>query len=438
MDIVKAYGSWVQKLSAGGHPIAARRLLALGWRAQGLRYRVAGDRRLLPADRFLAAFMMRAMIRPLADPNNSAIVSIFTPCELVQEAGLNPYNVEGFSSYLSGSQAERLFMQTAEDAGLSETLCSFHKAFLGAAVSGVLPAPRCIVYTSLACDANLVTFRWLADFYQVPLYAIDVPLRNTDADIFYLADQLREVASFLESHTGRRIDEAALRTRLERSRATLADYDAFQRIRARKAVATDLVTPLYAGMTNNVLLGTEDERRYAAMLVRDAQAAAPMDPDQVSIYWMHTIPFWSESVQNALAFNDRARIVGCELGQSFPIDFDPSDPYRAMAWRLANHALNGDASRRIAYGIQHAREAGADGAVWFCHWGCKHTLGAAQLAKRAFEDAGLPLLVLDGDSIDHAHGGEGQTATRLGAFLEMLEERRAAAPHAAAPTEKAV
>ena len=32
-----------------------------------------------------------------------------------------------------------------------------------------------------------------------------------------------------------------------------------------------------------------------------------------------------------------------------------------------------------------------------------------------------PLLILDGDGCDRSHGGEGQTATRLGAFLEMLK-----------------
>ena len=30
------------------------------------------------------------------------------------------------------------------------------------------------------------------------------------------------------------------------------------------------------------------------------------------------------------------------------------------------------------------------------------------------------MLILDGDGCDRSHGGEGQTSTRLGAFLEML------------------
>ena len=109
-----------------------------------------------------------------------------------------------------------------------------------------------------------------------------------------------------------------------------------------------------------------------------------------------------------------------EEGDFMSPDFDPEKPYEAMARRMVYHALNGSAIRRIEAGIRHAKETGADGVVWFGHWGCKHTLGAAQLAKRKFEEQGIPLLILDGDGSDRSHGGEGQTSTRLGAFLEML------------------
>ena len=54
------------------------------------------DKRLMPADRHLANLMMDTMLRPLQKPEDSVIVSIFTPCEMMQEVGLHPYNVEGF------------------------------------------------------------------------------------------------------------------------------------------------------------------------------------------------------------------------------------------------------------------------------------------------------------------------------------------------------
>lgn len=137
---------------------------------------------------------------------------------------------------------------------------------------------------------------------------------------------------------------------------------------------------------------------------------------------MHTIPFWSEALKKDLVFNKNVQIAGCELSQVCEPDFDPDRPYEAMAQRMVFHSLNGNITRRIEAGISHAKEVKADGAVWFNHWGCKHTMGAAQLAKKKFESEGIPLLILDGDGCDRSHGGEGQTATRLEAFLEMLNQ----------------
>ena len=401
MQIIETFGHYVENLT-NTKPENARWLLKTGWDAQNLKFRFMQDKRLMPADRYLANLMMDTMLRPLQKPEDSVIVSIFTPCEMMEEVGLHPYNVEGFSCYLSESKAERAFLQQAENQGIAETLCSYHKTFLGAAQKGLLPKPKCIVYTNLTCDANLLTFRTLADFYQVPAFAIDVPWQPNEENVQYVADQLKELKIFLEKHTGKTISEDALKNRLACSKRTLENYKKYQQMRADRYVPSDLVTPLYAGMTNNILLGTEEEEKYTQMLLEDIKKAPAAKGKH--IYWMHTIPFWSDAVKQELCFSEKAQIVGCEL----------------MARRMVYHSLNGSALRRIEAGIRHAKQAGADGAVWFGHWGCKHTLGAAQLAKKKFEEVGLPLLILDGDGCDRSHGGEGQTSTRLGAFLEML------------------
>ena len=85
-------------------------------------------------------------------------------------------------------------------------------------------------------------------------------------------------------------------------------------------------------------------------------------------------------------FQEKAQIVGCELAHTFDLDeydFDPRKPYEAMAARMVYHTLNGSASRRIENGIKNAKKAGADGAVWFGHWGCKHTLARPGSQKRS-------------------------------------------------------
>ena len=135
---------------------------------------------------------------------------------------------------------------------------------------------------------------------------------------------------------------------------------------------------------------------------------------------MHTIPYWVVPLREVLDYNEAVQVVGCDMSFEGLIQGDTADPYRAMAQRVVYSAFNGPVQRRIDRGLEAARELKADGVIWFCHWGCKHTLGGAQIAKQKFEAAGYPCLILDGDGCDRSHGGEGQMATRVEAFIEML------------------
>ena len=113
MDINEIFGQYVDKYT-DQNPEKGQKLLKLGWKAQNFKFRHFPNKRLMPADRYLADFMMQAMRAPLQDPENSAIVSIFVPCEMLQEAGLNPYNAEAYSCYLEASKVERACLQQAE------------------------------------------------------------------------------------------------------------------------------------------------------------------------------------------------------------------------------------------------------------------------------------------------------------------------------------
>ncbi len=418
MNPIDIFGNVINNLNDSGHHKAARRVLEIGWGAMGIKMKHFPDKRLIPADRYLAPMMMDVMMKPLIEPQNSAVVSIFTACELLEEVGLNPYNAEAFSSYISASHAEREMLDIMDSDGISETFCSYHKIFAGAAVAKLMPAPRCIVHTNLICDANLVSFRRMQQVFQVPLFYIDVPIRQDESSVAYVERQLRELKTFLEEVTGKKIDDDALSERVARSKRTLNNYQRFQELRADRQILTDLVSPLYCAMSNNILLGTEQEEKYTQMLLEDVVAAPPKKGKH--IYWMHALPYWSDSVYSLLAFNESAQIVGNEIGQTCSADFETDNPYRGMAQRMVYNSLNGTGSRRIDIGIKHAKDAGSDGVVWFNHWGCKHTIGISQLAKKRFEEAGIPCLILDGDACDRSHGGEGQTSTRLSAFLEMI------------------
>lgn len=418
-DIVASFGAWVQS-TCEKDPVKARRWLARGYQAKELQIRHDPRLKDSPAARMVAAQTMRAMTLPLVHPERSAMASLFLPCEPLQVMGLYPYSCEGLGCFLSGTQAEQSFLQYAESQGLPDTFCSYHRVFIGAAEKGLMPKPQFILNTTLACDANLLTFRRLAEYFQVPQFVVDVPYETDDQAINYVADQLREMVRFMEKKTGHTLDEDALRAAVARSQRSMEQFDRYMTLRAGKLLVGELTGEMFSAFALHALLGTPETEAYTRLCIQEAEKAPPATG--VRLVWMHTTPFWVQPLRQVTDCNRQVQVVACDMCFEGLLKgpMDP-DPYRAMAQRVVCSAFNGPVERRIQRGIDAAFQVQAEGAVWFCHWGCKHTLGGAQLAKQRFESAGIPCLVLDGDGCDRSHGGEGQLATRMEAFVEMLK-----------------
>lgn len=421
MGIIDKFGHIVENTCCSD-PARAGRLLKLGWQAQNFKFRHFPDKRLSRSGAYLSVLLMDAMLAPLRDPGNTAIVSVFTPCELLHTYGIKPFNAEGFSCYIAASHAENSFLKAAEEHGLPETFCSYHKVFLGAAYKKLLPSPKCIISTNLACDANQITFRELADHYKIPHFYIDVPVNISDASVSYVASQLKELDTALSKLTGKAMDTAALKNVLQRSKNTVKNYKSYMAARADKCLLQDLVTPLYEFVTMNILLGTVPALKYTSMALNDALGAPKAEG--VRLFWIHTVPYLQNELKNILNFSKKAQIVGIDMASSALADIDPDKPYEAMARRMVYNSFNGTASHRIDAALSQAKSVNADGAIWFCHCGCKNTLGASSLAKETFEKNGMPLLIMNGDGCDRSSGNEGQNTTRIEAFIEMLEQAK--------------
>lgn len=422
-SIVRQFGKAVQR-TCRRDPLAARKLLRMGYHAKELQLKAAPGA-LHKAAQLAAAETTASMVAPLDHPDQAVMVSLFTPCEMLQVLGLHPYSCEGLGCFLSGAWAEKMFLEYAESEGLPETFCSYHKAFIGAAELGLMPKPRFVVNTTLACDANLLTFRRMAEFFQVPQMVLDIPYDQDEDAVRYVADQLRQLRGFLEEHTGKSLDEDALRAAVARSQRTMDNFSLYMTRRADKQILGDLTGEMFSAMMLHPLLGTEAAESYTRQCLSLAESA-PESSSGVRLVWMHTNPFWVKPLREMVDFHAKVQVVGCDMCFEGLVQADPEDPYLAMAQRLVHSAFNGPVTRRIERGIEAARQLKADGAVWFCHWGCKHTLGGAQLAKKRFEEAGIPCLILDGDGCDRSHGGEGQLMTRMEAFVEMLEREKEA------------
>lgn len=404
------------------NPARARSLLLTVFKGFGFYQKHFPDQKLPESKQYLATVCMDYMLRGFSNPRGAALTSIFMPCEIMQAFDLPCMCAEMFSTYMNGAYSERAFVERSEQEGIPETFCSYHKILTGGVQTGVLPPVRFILNTSLACDANNLTFRYISQKTGTPQFYVDVPYERSDASVRFVAGELKEMTAFLEEKLGRELDEEKLRTIVRRSVQTTENLRATIPYRRDRYLGGTLTAELYEALMVHNALGSPEALEYTKRLLKDYQEAP--ESDGLRIVWMHTNPFWQKPVKELFNENPRQRIVATELGYDNWSAYDSRDPYLYMASRLVYNPYNGPAEARIQRTLHMTEELHADGVVCFCHWGCKETCGASAEISHVLEKAGYPVLILNGDGVDRANASDGQILTRLQAFLEMLEEKR--------------
>lgn len=421
MDIIGKFGDAVGNLSMSD-PEKARKLLLSGYRLQEKRLLLFPDKEIPSSGQYVARMVMKNIIRALAKPENTAMVSIFVPGELLTAAGLTPYSVEALSCFIAGTKCEQAFLRKTEEEGFPETMCSYHRVFLGAALSGLLPKPKCTVYTNLACDGNMMTFPYLKQTYELPGFYIDVPYEKNQESVQYVAEQLRNLKKFLEDVTGRQITEEAVAKAVDNSKKAAINYQKQLSLRKDHDPVTSLTNELYAIFMCHLMAGSEVSLKYTQMLLEDVKKAPK--GEGLHVLWMHIMPFLQEPVKEVFNYSKTMHISACDFVADGFRMMQSDDPYEALAEKMVYCIYNGSVKQRIEMARELAKETQADGGVLFAHWGCKGTIGASSLIKSSLEESGLPTIVLDGDGCNPANTSDGQVSTRLQAFVEMLEESR--------------
>jgi benzoyl-CoA reductase/2-hydroxyglutaryl-CoA dehydratase subunit BcrC/BadD/HgdB len=378
------------------------------------------------------------MRRALSDPSRCALVNMFAPAELLHAMGLHPLCAEGFSSYLSGGKCERGYLDLASEHGVPETYCSYHRALLGAVYAGLLPKPRFIITSSSVCDANTSTFRAAASHYGMEKFYIDVPHEETESSVAYVRSQLEQFVSFLEEGMGRRMDADALRLAVRRSNETVGYQRKFIGELAHREFPNYISAEMHRILAGHNLLGTYDALEFFRMQYEDIlgfpviggnhDGGGADSSNHLSrakrILWCHVLPYYAEPLKAIFNFSDRHRLLISDLNFDQLMELDESDVLGSMASRLIRNHFNGSALRRAESVTGMAKRLGTDAAIIFCQWGCKHSNGGAFLLRDALVSAGVKVLVLDGDAVDRRGTNDGQLATRIQAFLEMLDGGR--------------
>ena len=417
MDIVHRYGQWI-KNKLPDNPKAAGRYIRLGLRLESFAKRHLGDKNIPLPYRDLNCLALDGMLHTLEHPESAAWTNLFTPVEILQNFDLSCLSIEMMGSFLSGFTIEDWCIDQAEAEGIAPTLCSYHKAFIGAVDAGLIPMPKCAVTTSIVCDANLQTFRYTADSRHIPTTLLDIPNEKSKDSVAYVVTQLNDWIAQLEDLNHQGFDLDKLRDTLDRENQSFEAYRHFIELTRSRYYPSTLTLQMFVLYASHLIIGSPEALDFFKRIETDA-ASRPVFSGK-RIFWLHVLPFYEPALKHAFNLSKKYQIQATDMNLDYNLPLDLDHPLEALAEKMVDNIFVGPLDRRIDAERRLIRETGADGVISFNHWGCKQMAGAANLMKKALSDTGIPYLILDGDGIDPRNSPEGQIKTRLEAFLEML------------------
>jgi benzoyl-CoA reductase/2-hydroxyglutaryl-CoA dehydratase subunit BcrC/BadD/HgdB len=353
-------------------------------------------------------------------------ISAFTPSEIPYAFDLNPILPEVIASLAAHLGVSEHTISIAERNLYSTDLCSFYRCGAGLALGGYLPKPDLIISTSHLCDGAHRFFHNMGRLFGCDHYLIDVPYGNDGRAHTYLVDELNDLADFVGKRTGHHLDEERAAEVLElsnRTRRVMLEINELRR-RVPSPFSGSEGMSYVLGMSFSTLGSKVGLAFFRALhgVIRERvnRAEGVVGEEKYRLLWLHHIrPYYPNTIFDILG-GLGAVVSFEEANHIYWEPMDPKHPLEGLASKMLSNFGCGPIEHRIEAISEMARKYRVDGTIHFSHWGCRQSCGGSHMIRDVMRERGVPALVLDGDGVDVRNYSEGQTMTRLEAFIEML------------------
>jgi len=264
------------------------------------------------------------------------------------------------------------------------------------------------------CDSQSAAFQAMAELRNhLPCFAIDVPPYDDERTYKYIAEELRELISFLEKNTGRKMEWERLKQVCETANRTAEYLWQWMEYRSLKPTMQPSKLSAFTMVLMITMIGSPIGEAIAKGLAEDArrkvESQARYFDEKVRAVWYQDPVWWDIQLYDWME---------AELGLSIPIDifgyycsegWINTQNMDTVLYDLARLTVNcgpmsrqfrGNMKRYIDDFMHLHKRFQADCGIMAGHIACKHAWGGIGLFKEACKKADIPLLVFEFDMFD--------------------------------------
>lgn len=361
--------------------------------------------------------------------------TIFFPVEILYAMGITPLHNEvttWTTALLLGNQGE--FLTAGAEAGMAPEICSPHRGLAGGFYRQMLPRADVILWTNLICDNSAKSGEYLMELNKCPGFFLDHPFGDTQEEQAYMVNELKDMISFLEEHSGRKMN-------WDKLAQNVAEMDKQIKLHAeicelRKAIPSPFPTRRFLEfLTVDYMFAGQPEATEYLMTLRDElaemvqQKKGAVNPERFRLMTLFVPPIYLIAFLENL-FQEFGAVSATEPLFTY-WKYSPLDPSKPLESVVKKSYLIPEA--RTMYGplgestLQDirdcARDYRVDGCIYYAFMGCRHTCATVKMFKDILNEMDVPVLTLDCDLVDPTINSQSEVRDKMEQFFELLEDR---------------
>jgi len=332
--------------------------------------------------------------------------TVFFPSEIMYSMDIVPMHLETTSwmtALFLGEYADLL--SAGGELGLASEICSPHRGLAGAFAIDALPRPDAILWSNMVCDNTAKSGELLMKITGCPGFFLDHPFQSSEGEVNYLVEELADMISFLEEHSGRKMDWERLSQCVERMDKQIELLRQIGEL--RKAVPSPFHSQGFLELLtiDYLFAGHPQATEYLETLCEELAEAVSQGKGAVSherfrlmtlfLPPMYLIGFLEKISQEYGAISVTEPFF-CSWGEG---KLDPGKPLESVArksYMLPEMRMCGPLDdRAINQIVDNAKEYKIDGAIYYADIGCRHTCATIKLFKDVLDELDIPVLTLD-------------------------------------------
>ncbi|MFI5202479.1 MAG: 2-hydroxyacyl-CoA dehydratase subunit D [Candidatus Kapaibacterium sp.] len=363
------------------------------------------------------------------------------PAELLRAFGFEVYFPENHGALLGTTRTAGDYIPVAVKQGYAGDICSYLTSDIGAFLEGRtplkqhyglshIPRPDVLAYTTNQCREVQDWFSFYAREFKVPLVGVNPPRFVDEVTSEHVSDVRRQFESLiptLEESSGVSFD-------LDRFRETVrlsAEASALWRMVLETAKTSPAPLSFFDGCIHMgpivVLRGTEQAVNYYQALLlelnsRVANGTGVLKNEISRIYW-DGMPIWGKlrALSNLFHANNSV-VVASTYCNSWILDtMDERHPFESTALAYTQIFINRSEQAKEKMLAELMTEYQVDGVIFHDARTCfNNTNSRFGMPQRVQASTGVPSIVIEGDLCDLRFFSEGQSITKIEAFLEQL------------------